>query len=390
MEMSSLLLNQVSALSLILPSKFLTTDYGYTIRQYLLDNQLISEIIDFESYQVFDVATTYTCIIFMDKQKKNLLQFFQVKPSEILEDKQIKLSKSYAELTGKTWILDDNNFSDIVAKTKLNTLPLKEITCAISRGSSTGDDKVFVLTQNNNKLINGYGEYAEIEKDLLIKPIYATNFSRYLFKGNSEQYLLFPYCSANQSYELLKEDIIRVNYPKAYQYLLKNKIRLQQRKQSNAWYAYSAARSLKNHLTADILIPVLADRGIFTLNPQNHQYTLMAGGGFSINIQNKDVDKRFLLALLNSKLLFFILCRESNKFRGGYITCTKQYFENLPINLVNRSLQEPFIQLVDQILKGKKANPKADTTALEAECDRLVYELYGLTKEEIAIIENSP
>lgn len=39
-------------------------------------------------------------------------------------------------------------------------------------------------------------------------------------------------------------------------------------------------------------------------------------------------------------------------------------------------------------LATKQANPKADTSALEKEIDRLVYELYGLTEEEIAIIEN--
>ncbi|MFM8295528.1 MAG: hypothetical protein ACKN9E_13405, partial [Microcystaceae cyanobacterium] len=70
------------------------------------------------------------------------------------------------------------------------------------------------------------------------------------------------------------------------------------------------------------------------------------------------------------------------------ITCTKQYFEELPIKMVNLTLQKPFIKLVDQILSAKKANPNADTKALETEVDRLVYELYGLTDEEISIIEN--
>ena len=44
---------------------------------------------------------------------------------------------------------------------------------------------------------------------------------------------------------------------------------------------------------------------------------------------------------------------------------------------------------VDQILTAKKANPQTDTAALEAEIDQLVYELYGLTEEEIAIVEES-
>jgi len=388
-ERGSLLLNKSATLSLILPSKFLTTDYGYNIRQYLLEQNLISEIIDFEAHQVFDVATTYTCIIFLDRREKNALQFFQTEPSSLPDREDYKYSKPYSELFEKTWILDNDRYSEIVSKAKLNTVSLKEIPCMMSRGSSTGNDKIFIIRPKNGRLVNGYGEYIEVEQEILVKPIYATDFSRYLFKNNTEEYLIFPYHFSEQGYQLLQETFIQIHYPKAYQYLLNNKERLQQRKQSKTWYAYSAARSLKNHLTGDILIPVLADRGLFALNPQSSQYTLMAGGGFSINIQNKEIDKRFLLALLNSKLLFFILCRASNKFRGGYITCTKQYFEELPIKMVNLTLQKPFIKLVDQILSAKKANPNADTTALEAEIDRLVYELYGLTEEEIAIIENS-
>jgi adenine-specific DNA-methyltransferase len=46
-----------------------------------------------------------------------------------------------------------------------------------------------------------------------------------------------------------------------------------------------------------------------------------------------------------------------------------------------------FIKLVDQILTAKKSDPKADTTALEKAIDQLVYQLYGLTEEEIKIVE---
>ena len=46
-------------------------------------------------------------------------------------------------------------------------------------------------------------------------------------------------------------------------------------------------------------------------------------------------------------------------------------------------------ETVKQILSAKKANPDADVSALEAEIDQLVYSLYGLTREEIAIIEES-
>ena len=44
-------------------------------------------------------------------------------------------------------------------------------------------------------------------------------------------------------------------------------------------------------------------------------------------------------------------------------------------------------KLVDQIISAKKSDPNADTTMLETEIDQLVYQLYGLTKEKIKIVE---
>lgn len=44
---------------------------------------------------------------------------------------------------------------------------------------------------------------------------------------------------------------------------------------------------------------------------------------------------------------------------------------------------------MDRILAAKKADPNADTSALEAEIDKLVYRLYDLTPEEIAVVESS-
>ena len=56
---------------------------------------------------------------------------------------------------------------------------------------------------------------------------------------------------------------------------------------------------------------------------------------------------------------------------------------------IDSAISEGVISLVDHILSLKKENPYADTSALEAKIDQLVYQLYGLTDEEIAIIENS-
>ena len=43
----------------------------------------------------------------------------------------------------------------------------------------------------------------------------------------------------------------------------------------------------------------------------------------------------------------------------------------------------------DRILKAKRANPAADVAALEREIDDRVYRLYGLSKDEIKIVEEA-
>ncbi|MDO9211682.1 MAG: hypothetical protein Q7V48_13175 [Deltaproteobacteria bacterium] len=59
----------------------------------------------------------------------------------------------------------------------------------------------------------------------------------------------------------------------------------------------------------------------------------------------------------------------------------------IPVKCIDKDAQKPFINLIDQILSAKKRDPKADTAAWEREIDRLVYDLYGLTEEEIKLVE---
>ncbi len=62
------------------------------------------------------------------------------------------------------------------------------------------------------------------------------------------------------------------------------------------------------------------------------------------------------------------------------------YVEQLPIPKIPKPKQKPFIDLVDKILAAKQQ--AKNTTALEAKIDKMVYKLYELSNDEIAIIEN--
>jgi hypothetical protein len=97
---------------------------------------------------------------------------------------------------------------------------------------------------------------------------------------------------------------------------------------------------------------------------------------------------KFLVAILNSKpaTYFFKKFYAGGELVGKY-RYKKAFLENLPIPKATEAQQTEIAEIVDKILTQKKANPQTDTTELEHEIDGLVYQLYDLTDEEIAIVE---
>ncbi|RRQ44966.1 Eco57I restriction-modification methylase domain-containing protein, partial [Chryseobacterium sp. SC28] len=101
-------------------------------------------------------------------------------------------------------------------------------------------------------------------------------------------------------------------------------------------------------------------------------------------IKNEDFLIKFILGILNSKTINYLFLKYFlNKDIYAY------QLEQIPIPAINKEKQQPIISLVEKVLNSKNQNPKSDTTEIEYEIDKLVYELYGLTDEEIAIIENT-
>jgi hypothetical protein len=155
-----------------------------------------------------------------------------------------------------------------------------------------------------------------------------------------------------------------------------------------------------------MIVPLLAHKGLLADLPGNREdYCLMASGGFSITItNNRQLLPRYVLGILNSRLLFWYLKFISNRFRGGWITCTKQYVGKLPIrtidfnNPIDKASHDQMIDLVEKMLALHKQLaeakvPQAKTVlqrqieTTDRQIDELVYELYGLTEEEIKIVE---
>lgn len=96
---------------------------------------------------------------------------------------------------------------------------------------------------------------------------------------------------------------------------------------------------------------------------------------------------KYLCAVLNSSLITWLIKNTAATTGMGLTEWTIVAVERLPIPQISPAKQRPFITLVDGILKDKATDPKADTTKQEAEIDRLVYRLYGLTPDEIPLVE---
>ena len=99
----------------------------------------------------------------------------------------------------------------------------------------------------------------------------------------------------------------------------------------------------------------------------------------------------FLSAILNSKFIndYFTEMFKDKALAGGYLAINKNTIEKIPYIEPNEEMKIDLIKVSKKIHLQKQENPKADTAALESEIDQMVYKLYGLSLEEITIIENS-
>jgi hypothetical protein len=391
-------LSKDGRLGMILPNKFFRTDYGVGLRSLLAEHRAVADVVDFGAEQVFD-ATTYTCLLFLSRCGSDRFGYALSKPDEQALRQLVIEQRPTASLTGEAWTFAGKTQATLLAKMHAAGDRLLDLPADMSRGSSTGDDEIYVVEAT------GHG----LEKGALRTPLFASDFNRYHFAPQDKWRVIFPYVPENDGFRLLKSSEFQRKYPKAFAYLHQNSTKLRQRKQYKEWFAYSAPRNLELHDRAQIAVPLLADGGLFALIPKASRGTIcpMASGGFTVTLGEAcPLKPEFVLGILNSKLSFWFLRQISNVFRGGWITCTKQYFGEIPIARIDmkkpadKSRHDKLVGLVEKMLvltpklRAAKTDKERSTlqnavTATDRQIDQLVYELYGLTPEEIALVESA-
>lgn len=254
-------------------------------------------------------------------------------------------------------------------------------------------DKVFVLQKNENGYYSKFLDKTfNFKQSKIFKPLLkGKEINRYTTPSNS-YCIIYPYELTNDdTVRLLSLREIRKIDPEVADYLMSCKKSLILREgwmDDTNFYAYSRNQNIALMPKRKILTQVLSLHSSLTFDT-NGDYCFVGGGtagGYTIILKDEK-QSLYYLGLMNSTLLEWFIHKYASPFQGGYYAYNKTTLSEIPIPAATPAQQKPIIALVDKILAAKKANPQADTSKEEAEIDRLVYQLYGLSEDEIKIVE---
>jgi hypothetical protein len=140
-----------------------------------------------------------------------------------------------------------------------------------------------------------------------------------------------------------------------------------------------------------VMVRKTADHIVGSLDSEGFCFDSLSYG---IRPKTGEYDPKFLLGLLNSKYVGYMHAELSQNQNKVFAKVLAKNLRRLPMPDVDlNSVQDcaeydTIVALVDRILEKKQGSPDANTTALERDIDAHVYRIYGLTQEEIAIVED--
>ena len=268
----------------------------------------------------------------------------------------------------------------IMDKMKAVGTPLKDWDVKIYRGILTGLNEAFIIDDvTRQTLIANDPKSAEI-----IKPVLrGKDIQRYHAQW-AGLWLIYSHSKIAQN-----------EYPAVRRHLLPHKEQLLKRRGGAnpktgqvpyEWWQlqvdYYSSGAYKNFAKEKLFWMHMAPNGRFAYSDSktvfcNQKVFVVTGNSL-----------KYLCAILNSRLITWQIKNIAVTTGMGLIQWDKFVVERLPIPKITHTEQRQFIRLVDTILRAKAADSKADTTEQEAEINQLVYGLYGLTTEEIRMIEH--
>ncbi|PQJ77512.1 type IIG restriction enzyme/methyltransferase [Polaribacter glomeratus] len=383
--------NKTAYISYITNSYWMKSDGSKRLINRVFNEKTLNEIIYFDDYPIFEevsgkhmIHSYFNSLVNNDYEVKLVLvnteEFSKDINNEvvtyynnkgIVDNDSINLNVSSNELFKDTIELDELYSTSVGIQESSDKVAAKNIPTALE-SEFNGGEGVFVLNKSEVENLN----LNESELTIL-KPYLNTNNVVKYGVNFTDEYLIF-------SDKHIREDIKENKYPNLKNHLDNVSPFITS---SNAPYGLHRDRSSKINPfdIPKIICPGMFKSPHFTFDDKKYYV------GFSFSViwqKNKDYDLKYLLAIINSKLGEYWF-NSNGKKRGVGVDIGVKVFRQFPVKKALLKQQEIIINLVDKALFYKQENSKADTSILEKEIDQMVYKLYGLTVEEIAIVENS-
>jgi hypothetical protein len=396
------LLREKGVFCYIVSNKWMKTRYGAPLRDWLTRYH-ICELVDFKDLPVFQGTTAYPCILRMKRtQPEKSFQAVEVDALDY-EDlatyvKRNAFAVEYRSLHEKGWTLVDKKSQALLDQLEKESIPLAEYSSTeVRRGILTGLNDAFVISPDKRaELLERDPSSAErirvFPKGKDLKGPYAPIPER--------RYLIFFPSGWTDEHAPETGDKwtwLQDQYPAIAEHLAPYEERARQRwDQGEYWWELRACSYYDEFERPKILYPSVANQGSFTLD---------ADGVFADKtcyfIPSND---RYLLGLLNSTVLFFYFANHAVERQHGYYEYLTQYVERLPIRPIDEDdaedvrRRDAIVTRVDRMLDlhARRAEATTDAArhqlqqqidAVDAEIDRLVYALHGLSEADIAIVE---
>ena len=383
-------------LSYITSNSWLRAEYGKPLRKYFAQRHTPLQLLEMGK-DVFENTIVDTSVLLLREGG----QHGEVSTSTIQAVDMDRLNgKDFPPAAGH-WGMVRPNADDpwsilsavgqsAMDKMRTKGIPLKDWEVAMYRGVTTGLNEAFLIDDATRKaFVDAEPRSAEV-----IKPVVrGKDVQRYRVEKSGLYILNIPWHFPLHSDNSIKgssaaaEKAFKREYPKVYQHLLSHKNALSSRNKAETgiryeWYALQRwASDYHQEFSKEKLFWMdLTGQGRFAYD---------GGEMFCVNTVFMMTGQaiKYLCAVLNSKLATWFMGNTALNSGMGVTRWIGHTVEQIPVPRVNAAGQSTFVRLVDRILEAKAANPTADTTTLEAEIDRRVYALYGLTDEEMAAVE---
>ena len=379
MEQMSKYLSNAGVLCYISANQFTSAEYGRLMRKFLIENHLLTRIIDFADLPVFENAITYVSIFTLDRSSKTTFDYYRVPEMPFVAPTQYNTCL-YSDYTEEPWSFVFDSKKSVLKK--IASYPLLTEIAFAKGGIISGNDDCYLFSSNE------FPAEEEISLDL----IRTDEIGRY-YMGVPKLKVFYP-CKldSNGDTVVMELDDIKRKYPLAYQHITSNAALMKNRKDSrntmgdkNYWYQPVRFGTLKLFDGEKILSPGIVCKNKFTID--EHGYAFSFGNMYAIVAKDTNIQMRVLLGILNSKLIEFYLHCIAPVKQGGYFSYGATVLEKIPIVYPQKNMEKEVRHIVDSIIAKKEQNPQADTTDLENQIDILVYLLYKLTYDEVRIID---